>query len=94
MSKVKITERLPCIIKEIDLEYPLYLYFQDTDEFLEEHVKVEENHAVIVKSEYFSCSITRQDHYEVLEHNIKHNLGDKKWFDEFYQDTLNFINGK
>lgn len=90
MSKVKVIKHSSEEI-ELDLEYPVYLYFQDTDCMREEHIKVEEKYAIIVSHDLFTSSVKKDYHYHIRDTDITHHLGEKKWFDEFLEDTLNIM---
>lgn len=54
--KVKVHRTTSGVI-ETDLEYPIYLYFQDCDEGIEEHTKVNQDSQIIVRTTYQGTSI-------------------------------------
>jgi hypothetical protein len=83
VSEFKRTE------KEIDLEYPIYLYYQD--DFIEEHIMDNGVHQVKVIREPFSVSIKveRSEKYE--EAYLRRNLTSKKHFLGEYLDALDYI---
>ena len=84
--KVKCTVR-EITEKELNLEYPYHLYFQD-ELCQDELVKVYPNYQVTVKYDSFGLKIEcdRNTFYE--EHQILNNLTSKEHFDEVFEEAL------
>ena len=88
--KVKVIER-SSVEKEIDLEYPFYLYYQGDYALTSEYIKVDEKRSLHVNYEAtgISVSIKETKPYEIWE--IENALIRKKDFDENLIYVLNQI---
>ena len=89
MSKVIISET-KTIKKELELEYPIYLYFQD-ENCNDELVMVNEKYSIKVKYEFYSLVIEKNKYFTLLEHYITNNLTTKEHFLEIYNEALQVI---
>ncbi len=89
MSKVKITSR---IIEEYesDLEYPIYLYFQD-ELCNDELIKVEENYFLRIKYSAFGVEITQGNKFIIEEHYLKNSLTTESHFNEIASELLSTL---
>ena len=83
--KVKVRKQ-ETIIKEIDLEYPIYLYFQDED-CNDEIVMVNENMKVTVKFDIFGIEVTSSNFNIIEEYELK-NQTTREHFMESYKEAL------
>lgn len=86
MSKVRVISERKVIEKELDIEYPFYLYFQD--EMTEEYHKVGEKFTIIVEINFFGGHIKVENTRMLEEHIIKNNLTKKEHFLEFWEEVL------
>lgn len=88
MTKVKInyttTEQ-----KEVDLEYPIYLYYQD-ELCNDELIKVDEKQRTIIKYDVFELSIKETSLYYLTEQDLK-AITTKEHFDEVFNEALSQI---
>ena len=89
MSKVKIQVHT-VEQKEVDLEYPIYLYFQDENDF-DELIKIDEKYQLRITWDIFGVEIKKTQNFKIEEHYLN-NLTNKEHFDMFYNDALEFIN--
>ena len=89
MSKVIVWET-KSTKKELKLEYPIYLYFQD-ENCNSELVMVNENYSVTVKYEMFSLVIVKAKYYSLSEHYTVNNLTDREHFLDVYNEALQDI---
>ena len=76
--------------KELDLEYPYYLYFQD-EMCNDELVKVFLNYEVVVKYEVGGLKIEKRwcPFYE--EHQILNNLTTEEHFDKVFKEAVEYL---
>lgn len=88
MTKVKVIERT-ISKKEIDLQYPVYLAFQD-DNCLDQLIMVDERFKIIVKHNHFGITIEKTHNFCFEEQFLKH-LTTKEHFDEFYKKAIKSI---
>jgi hypothetical protein len=73
--------------KELDLEYPYYLYFQD-ELCQDELVKVYPKYQVIVKYDSFGFKIECNSNTFYEEYQIISNLTSEQHFDEVFEEAL------
>jgi len=85
MTKVKVVEHKR-IEKEIDLEYPVYLYFQDED-CHDEYVK---DHCIRIKYDYFSISLSKDSNFHFMEHYVKDVISEDL-FNEAMKEVLEYL---
>lgn len=74
-------------IKELDLEYPFYLYFQDELGY-DELCKVFKDYEIIVKYEISGTKIKTNKFHNYTEHQILNNLTTKQHFVETYMEVM------
>lgn len=84
VMKVKIKE-YTTTEKELDLEYPYFLFFQDEDCIGGEYFKVWENYSICIKIDYEEHSISRKPTQNYSEHTILRNLTTEEDFNEQYE---------
>lgn len=89
MSKVKIIKRQNIDV-QTDLDYPIYLYFQDED-CLDELVKVDEKYAIIVKYSHFGVTIEKTSVYHVEEYYLD-KITTREHFEDKLKEALKLIN--
>ena len=87
--KVKVVEH-KIVEKELDIEYPVYLYFQDED-CHDEYVKVCEDHCIRIKYDWFMISLTRESKFQLIEQYINNNLTSEEFFNDAMKECLEFI---
>ena len=73
--------------KELDLEYPYYLYFQ-SEMYEDELVKVFPNYEIVVKYETGSFKIEKRRYPFYEEHQIINNLTNEKHFNDVFEEAL------
>lgn len=73
--------------KELDLEYPIYLYFQD-EMCNDELVKVFPKYEIVVKYEVGGLKIEKRWHPFYEEHQILNNLTRKEHFEDSFEEAL------
>lgn len=74
--------------KELDLEYPYYLYFQNTDELTEEFIKVFPKYEIVVKYEVGGLKIEKRWYPFYEEHQILNNLTTEEHFEDVFEESL------
>lgn len=84
--KVKIKEFVETT-KELDLEYPFYLYFQDELGY-DEVCKVFEDYEILVKYGIFGTKIETRKYHNYTEHQILNNLTTEEHFVEMYMEVI------
>ena len=80
---------------ETDLEFPVFLYFQD--EFCnDEVVKITERAKITVKFDFIhGVTINVDEKYFVEEHHVnKINLTSEEHFNELYSSAMDYLNNK
>ena len=87
--KVVVSE-MKRIDKELDIDYPIYLYFQD-ESCNDELLMITKDYQIKVKYEYFSLVIEKSKTQFIYEHYITRNLTTKKHFLEVYNEALKTI---
>lgn len=94
MSKVKVITR-EVKEKELDLEYPIFLHFQD-ELWHEELIAIlDEKCKITIKYDLFELTIKYQNRFKLEEYLItEKNLTTKKHFDEAYKEAIKTINNK
>lgn len=91
-SKImKVISDKKIIEKEIDLEYPYYLYFQDEYCLNDELHKVNENKTIVVKNGINHNQIEVIETKKQYEYIINNNLTTKEHFLECYNNVLTEI---
>jgi len=78
-----ISERI-LIEKQLDINYPFYLYFQDEYCMNDELHKVDENFTIIVKCGIIENSIQKKQTYIQDEYFVLNNMTTKEHFIEIY----------
>jgi len=73
--------------KELDLEYPYYLHFQD-EMCNDELVKVFLNYEVVVKYEVGGLIIEKRYYPFYEEHQILNNLTTEEHFEDSFEEAL------
>ena len=73
--------------KELDLEYPYYLYFQD-EMCNDELVKVFPKYEIVVKYEVGSLKIEKRWYPFYEEYQILNNLTTEEHFDDCFEEAL------
>lgn len=73
--------------KELDLEYPYYLYFQD-EMYNDELVKVFPKYEIVVKYEVGGLKIEKRWYPFYEEHQILNNLTTEKHFEDSFEESL------
>jgi hypothetical protein len=84
--KVKVTET-KSETKEIDLEYPIYLYFQD-ELCHDELMMIKEDCQIIVKYDVLSLVIERSKYFMIRPEYIKNNLTTREHFLEVFDEAI------
>ena len=85
--KVKVISDRNIIEKELDLEYPYHLYFQDEDCLNDELQRVCEKYTIIVKNGVHYNSIERVVTRMQDEYIIQNNLTTEEHFFECYDNV-------
>lgn len=93
MSKVKIIER-SFVEKEIDLEYPFYLYYQGEYALSSEYIKVDKYKSLHVNYETISLSVAIKNTPPYELYQIENNLIKEEEFNEIFIDALSQIKQK
>ena len=88
-SKVVVSE-MKRVDKELEIEYPIYLYFQD-ESCNDELLMITKDYQIKVKYEYFSLVIEKSKSQFIYEHYITRNLTTKEHFLNVYNEALNTI---
>lgn len=92
MSKVKVIERSQ-VMKELDIEYPIYLYFQD--DFYSEYKMVTEDSCIKVVYDVGECYIKQERWAQYLtEDEIKRNTSTEEDFREALNELVTRFNSK
>lgn len=73
--------------KELDLEYPFYLYFQDELGY-DELCKVFKDYEIIVKYEISGTKIETNKFHNYTEGQITNNLTSEQHFVETYMEAM------
>jgi len=73
--------------KEIDLEYPYYLYFQD-EMCQDELVKVFPDYEIAVKYETFGLILEKRRYPFYEEHQIINNLTSEEHFNVVFEEAM------
>jgi hypothetical protein len=87
--KVKIKEYTE-VEKELELEYPYFLYFQ-SELGEDEIVKVFEKYKISVFFTLFGVEIKQEKHYRYSEHQILNNLTTEEHFDDSFEEALQHL---
>ena len=85
--KVKVISDRKIIEKELDLEYPYHLYFQDEDCLNDELHRVCEQYTIIVKNGIHHNSIERVPTRTQDEYIVKNNITTEEHFFEYYDNV-------
>ena len=86
--KVKVRSDRKIIEKELDLEYPYHLYFQDEDCLNDELHRVCEQYTIIVKNGIHYNTIERVVTRMQDEYIIQNNLTTEEHFFECYDNVI------
>lgn len=90
MAKVKVITRTSSET-ELDMEYPVYLHFQD-ENCLDTYVRVDdERTALIVRYEIGKTSIERDYYYHIEPHYITHWMSTKNTFETALQAVTELL---
>lgn len=89
--KVKVISDRKVIEKELDLEYPYHLYFQDEDCLNDELHRVCEKYTIIVKNGIHHNTIERFVTRTQDEYIVQNNLTTEEHFFEYFDNVLNNI---
>lgn len=87
--KVTVKERVETE-KELDLEYPYFLYFQ-SELGEDEVVKVYPKYKISVFFTIFGVEIKQEKHYGYAEHQILNNLTTEEHFDDSFEEALQHL---
>ena len=94
MSKVKVVTR-EVKEKELNLEYPIFLYFQDELCYDELVAILDEKCKITVKYDTFGFIVTYEHKFWIDDGLInERNFTTKKHFNEVYKDAMKFIGNK
>ena len=94
MSKVKVVT-MEVKEKELDLEYPIFLHFQDESWSEELIAIIDEKCKITVKYDMFRESIEYATKFLLEEHYITNEtLTTKEYFYEVYENAIKSINYK
>ena len=74
--------------KELDLEYPYYLYFQDEYALYDTVVKVYPKYKIEVKYDFSGVIIERSGYPNYQECQILNNLTTEEHFDDAFEEAL------
>jgi len=85
--KVKVISDRKIIEKELDLEYPYNLYFQDEDCLNDELHRVCEQYTIIVKNGIHHNSIEIVPTRTQDEYIVKNNITTEEHFFEYYDNV-------
>jgi hypothetical protein len=85
MNKVIVIKQ-EIIKEETNLNYPLYVYYQDED-CNDELIKLNEKEKITIKYNHFGFKIEKTNIFNITENDIK-NLTDKKHFDEVFKEAI------
>jgi len=85
--KVKVISDRKIIEKELDLEYPYHLYFQDEDGLNDELHRVCEQYTIIVKNGIHHNLIERVPTRTQDEYIVKNNITTEEHFFEYYDNV-------
>lgn len=85
--KVKVISDRKIIEKELDLEYPYHLYFQDEYCLNDELHRVCERYTIIVKNGIHHNSIERVPTRTQDEYIVKNNITTEEHFFEYYDNV-------
>ena len=94
MSKVKVVTR-EVKEKELDLEYPIFLHFQD--KFCNEELIaiLSEKCKITVKYDIFGVSINYETNFKLEEYHITNNtLTTESYFYEVYENAIDTFKTK
>ena len=85
--KVKVKE-LTTVEKELDLEYPIYLYYQ-SELGEDEVIKVMPKYKISVFFTLFGVKIKQEKHYNnYTEHEILNNQTTEEHFEDSFEEAL------
>lgn len=87
--KVTVKEQVETI-KELDLEYPYFLYFQ-SELGEDEIIKVFDKYKISVFFTVFGVEIKQEKHYGYSEHQILNNLTTEEHFDDSFEEALQHL---
>lgn len=94
MSKVKVITR-EVKEKELDLEYPIFLHFQDELCHEELIAILDEKCKITVKYDSFGVNISYETNFKLEEHYITNNtLTIESYFYEVYENAINTFKDK
>ena len=88
MTKVKLRET-KVVETEAEIEYPIYLYFQD-ELCRDELIMINEKHQITIKYSNMALEIRKEKSYGIPEHYLK-SLTTKEHFDEVFNGALDSI---
>lgn len=89
MCKVTVKDYTETI-KELDLEYPYFLYFQ-SELGEDELVKVFDKYKISIFFTFFGVEIKQEKHYGYKEYQILNNLTTEEHFDDSFEEALQTI---
>ncbi len=87
--KVKAIEQIK-VEKELDLEYPFFLYFQ-SELCEDEVVKVYPDYKISVFFTIFGVKIKQEKNYGYTEHQIVNNLTTEEHFNDMFEEALEHL---
>lgn len=76
--------------KELDLEYPYFLAFQN-DLGEDEIIKVFDKYKISVFFTFFGVEIKQEKHYGYTEHQILNNFTTEAHFDNSFEEALQHL---
>ena len=76
--------------KELDLEYPVFLYFQ-SEAGEDELIKVYQKYNITVKFTNFGIIISNEKNYGYSENQILNNLTTEEHFNDAFEEALQNI---
>lgn len=88
--KVIATE-LKRVEKELDLEYPYYLYYQNEDCISSEVIKVYPDCEIILRRDYMGMQIETKKHPQYAEYQILQNQTTEEHFNTEFEEILGYI---
>jgi len=88
MAKVKVFKKTTTH-RELDIDYPVYIYYQDED-CCDTIVAVFEDKHIMVSYDLLGVSIKGGGHYSITDSDIN-NFVSKERFEEFFKEALESI---
>ena len=94
MSKVKVVSR-GIVEKELDLEYPIFLYFQG--EFWDDEMVavINENCKITIKHDISDLKVIYENKFVLDDYLVtERNITTRRHFEESYKEAMDTINNK